>query len=174
MLNSPPEASEPGGQQGCPTPHTQRQHLEPQPPAGSKPQAAGTSSSQVSERDWELPCADKGSSPASVFLSRGPRLLPLLSERKHFPVRSTQAAALSSARKHLGCSRLLSPATGKAGHTQQPARNGSDGPSHCGACSQRQTKALETARSPSDTPITSAQNVLRLSPSHPTKAGFLF
>lgn len=35
--------------------------------------------------------------------------------------------------------------------------------------SQHQTKALETARSPSDTPITSAQTVLQPSPSHPPR-----
>lgn len=36
---------------------------------------------------------------------------------------------------------------------QQPARNGSNCPSPSRACSQHQTEALETAHSPSDTPI---------------------
>lgn len=75
------------------TPPLPHRRSAPQPPPGSSPrslQGARCFLGLMRARDSD-----------GVFQSREPELLLLLSERKHFPVRSTQAAALRLARKHL-------------------------------------------------------------------------
>lgn len=148
-----------------------------QDPSPAREQTQGCRHAQL-PGPWKGPglaWADEDWSPHQCFSVQGePGLLLLLSERKHFSVRSGCRAQVN---KKTSPSCLVAPG-GRSSCRESRAQaaaswNGSDCPSHCGACSQHQTKALETARSPSDTPITSAQAVLRPSPSHPTKAGFL-
>lgn len=107
----------------------------PQIQPGNRPTAIGA----PAPRDWRPPWTGEGSGLKSLLVLLSPRdsgQLLLFSERKHFPGKSTQAAALMSARKHLHPAWQLQAAWSsqrKQDTTQQPAQTSSDCPSHCQA-----------------------------------------